>query len=285
MLKKILKTTVAVATLMVGSQSWGATAYTSGSEYGDTRIDSVLFGTSAATVNYGGYTTPSVKVKKLVVNLTTNGSIGVSTTPTATTGVIPASVKEIWYRGEARGLNTIHGGVAANALPVPPANSIIHFDLVASPASSDVWFTDVLPTTCEIIIERGSADPLLPVTYYANVRKITIGRNLSIAAATFLGAIVRHPNVSAKDIAGLAQLTVTGNAVFKKSISGVKLVGGANNLTFDESATLPDPTGTGTVAIGSGKTLTIQNIDAMFDITALAGLTLGAKSKVVLEAK
>lgn len=277
----LLKTTAAVATLMAGSQTWGATAYDPGAAITGERYDTVTLGTVGS---YTAFTAPGPTIKKLFVNISTSLAVGdiiANNLPAAT--VIPATVQEIWYLGDALGLSTANG-VAANALPTPPANSIIHFNLSVAPAAACTWFIDNLPVTCSIIIEKGSADPKLADAQYARVKSLSIGRNITLSGGlTFSGKVSRHTKVVEADMTNLGQLTLGGDTIFSKGIQGLKLVAGAHAVTFNDTADLPDPTGTGTWTIAASKKLTIRDVAATFNLSAPSAYILGTKSEVSLK--
>lgn len=278
--KTLLKTTAAVATLMMGAQSWGATVYAPGTEVSRERYDTVTLGGAG---DFDAFTAPSSTIEKLFLTFSTPVAIGAVAANTAVAATdIPATVKEIWYHGDALGLSTTNGA-AANALPTPPANSIIHFNLSVSPAAAATWFISTIPSTCSIIVEKGSADPKLAVAHYAAAKSVQLGINLSLAAITFSGKVFRSPKVAEADLATMGQLTVTGNAVFSKGIRGLKLVGGANALTFNDASDLPDLTSTGAWTVAAGKKVVIRDVNSTFNLSAPSSYTLGAGSEITLK--
>lgn len=279
MIKTFLKTTVAVATLMTGSNVWGASAYTPGTAYGDTRVDTVLLGTPG---DFSLATSPDSGVKKLIINLSSDGTAGANTTNNTPITYFPNTVKEMWIRGEARSLNTVIAS-ALFALPTPPSGCVVHFDLTTSPTGSpSAWFVTT-PTDIQIVLEKGSADPKLPLAYYQNAAKIIMGMSISLANPVLNASIERQSSVREKDASALARLTVTGAGTFNKKVKGISYTGGVA-LTFNEDAELVDvgtvPSG---ITMAKGKKLKIKGVNAAPVFPASTAVTLNSGSKIEVD--
>lgn len=274
----MLKTTAVVSTLFLGNQLWGASAYTPGTvEDNGARFDTVLLGTQG---DFTGATDPSASVKTLVISINTNGTAASNNAATTLTE-FANTIKEIVFKGEARALGTIVSATAANALPKPPKGCILRFDLSESPASADFWFTAV-PEEATIIIERGSADPKLPNSYYAAAKKLTLGRSIALAASpiTFLGAVERHKNVSEKAAKDLARITIAAATTFSGEVKGISLSGSFAVVCNGKVEIVDVGTTPSGYTVGDGKLLTIIGAAAAPVFPASSAVTLGTGSKI-----
>lgn len=283
MLKKILKTTVAVATLMVGSQSWGATAYAPGSvESGNMRYDTVTLGTSG---NFGAFTPPTAGVDTLYINIGIGaGSPAVGENTTTVMPAFPSSIKHIWFLGGHTDLSTaLTSATKDYAFAVPPAGSTIHFNLSTAPGGDAYWFAGSIPSSCSIVVENGSQDPAIWAALGAtiNLSKFIIGSAILLKNTnTAINAMVsRHPDITEANAGANAKITLAGPIAVKKKVMGASFAG-AHALTFEDDSTIVDPNpNVGSFVVAKGKKLTIVR-NATTGAQQILGVNLGAKAKL-----
>jgi hypothetical protein len=290
----LLKTTAAVATLMMGSQTWGAgddTAYDTGAVSNGVRHDRVTLGVAG---DFTGFAYSAEPIYTLYIDFTTgDGTAAANDTNTgADKTKLPSTIKDLWLTGSFTNYATAVGSTAAWALPTPPEGARIHFLLADSPSAAPaLLFQANIPSSCEIIIEPGSADPVLSTILAsggqgASIKSLSLGANIALAAGTYAMPIIRHKDVKESEVATKATITPGGAATFNGPLKGVRLVGGTNAMNFNEGAELVDPTaGAATWTVGAGKSLAIKEIGASFNPGALTTLTLNSKAKFSIQGK
>lgn len=277
----LLKTTAALAALFAGSQTWAATSYAAGSEYGDTRVDTVL---CSGDGTFNGATAPGATVKKLMVNISTNGTPELATGASTTLTKYPSTVKEIWFRGEARGLDTVLGtaganGVSAKGLPCPSAGSVVHFDLSTSPSAADTSWFSAAPSGIIIVLERGSANPQLPDSYYASAEKVVLGMSITLNTLITVNAMLeRHQQVREIDAVSLAKVTTAGASTFNKKVKGISLAGG-HAITCKDDCEFVDIAAPSAITIADRKKVTVKGVSAAPVFPASTAITRGSGSK------
>lgn len=276
---------LAIVAGAIWSQGWGATVttYTPGIEEASTGIrrDTLLCGTAG---NFNGYTDPVVATTKALyitlVNLT-GAAVANGAVTTATT--LPAAIKDLWILGDATDYVTVAGGPTF-ALPTPAAGTTVHFLLsVAAGAALTNWFQAVLPSTCKIVVEPGSADPCLR-GLGTSIPQVTLGASVALpATVTTIAKLSRHAKTTEANAAAQAQLTMAGPTTFTSGISGCSLAG-AFIATVNASSTVVDPATISVLySVAAGKELQIigKNATPLYGANSIITLASGAKFSAV----
>lgn len=244
---------------------YATTTYTDGLDNGinTTKNDAILIGSH--TGSFAGYAAPSATIKALVINFVQSGTVPGGAIATAfPVSTFPNTLKDLWIEGDATGFDVLVNGIAGNALPTPPNNCTIHFNLTAAPASDPGhWFRAPLGANCRIVVEPTSADPFLggALTGLTSSNLLVLGANVVLPAGltNIPFKIQRHPSITAMNAGARARLTMSAATTFNAAVNGIS-IGGAES-SFAKTSDIIDPdAGVGSITVNGGTLGAILNI-------------------------
>lgn len=248
---------------------YATATYTDGLDNGinTTKNDVLLIGSH--TGSFAGYAAPSSAIKALVINFVQSGTApGGAITTAFPVSTFPSTLKDLWIEGDATGFDVLVNSVAGNALPTPPNNCTIHFNLTTAPASDPgYWFRAPLGANCRIVVEPTSADPFLGsvLTGLASSNLLVLGKNVVFPAGltSIPFKIQRHPRITSMNAGANARLTMSAATTFNAAVNGISIGGAAS--TFVQTSGIIDPQpGVGAITVNGGT------LGAILSIVSLA---------------
>lgn len=277
-MKKQLKI-LAVLTGVVLSHGFGATTtYIPGLEEDcGERRDTISVGGAG---HFNGYTPPSVKIKKLYINLVP-AVPGVLNAADTTYSTLPTTVKDLYITGDS----SSYGALVTSAnlgLPTPAPGTVLHFALTTSAIVTN-WFKAPLPTTCPVIVEPGSQDPFLVGLNTTSLYSLILGSSITLPGGiNKVGSLKRHKSILETSSSTNARLTISGATTFSSGIQGASL-GGAFGVTVGDNSEIVDPVNITGYTVSPNKKLEIIGSlsSVVFPVSTANNLGSGSKFSAI----